>query len=70
MSDYLHLFDSWQGPSLGGFPERVLDWGLNTAGTAYTPFWRNGFVTCRDEDVLVTFWRIPALGAGDDNLSA
>ncbi len=57
---WVWMHDSWLNPyipQLSRMPDRVLDWGLNDAQTVYHPYWRNPFVTCADQDVLVSLWR-------------
>lgn len=63
--EYLWLHDSWKNPyGAGGrkdMPDTVLDFGLNGDATAYTPYWRNPFVSGMEEGVLVSAWRIADL---------
>lgn len=57
---WVWMHDSWLNPyipQLSRMPESVLDWGLNDTQTVYHPYWRNRFVTCADQDVLVSLWR-------------
>ncbi len=60
---WVWMHDSWLNPYIGQLarmPERVMDWGVNAAGVAWHPYWRNPFVTGPDGDVLVSLWHIPA----------
>lgn len=52
---------------MSAMPDAVLDWGLNSEGVEYHPYWRNPFVQSDDEDILVSLWRIP--GQGGDGKS-
>lgn len=59
LRDYVRLFDSWRGPSTGSLPDSLIEFGFTSEKLQYVPFWRNPYVTCADEDVLVTIWRLP-----------
>lgn len=60
---WVWMHDSWLNPYIhqrSTMPERVKDWGVNAAGVAYHPYWRNPFVTGSDPKVLVSLWHVPA----------
>lgn len=62
-AQWVWMHDSWLNPYIGQLsrmPDRVQDWGVNGADTAYHPYWRNPFVTGKDENVLVSLWHMPS----------
>ena len=64
-AEYLWMHDSWRNPymepatAVTRMPASILDWGLNSAKTRYYPYWRNPYVSCADNDVLVSLWQLP-----------
>ncbi len=62
-ADWVWMHDMWRNPYLDQFGmmlECALDWGLNSADTAYHPHWRNPAVTGDDPAILVSLWQIPS----------
>ena len=62
--EYVWMYDSWINPYMiwGGatrMPESALDWGLNGSNTVYVPFWRNVAASAKQDDILVSIWRMP-----------
>ncbi|HUU58096.1 MAG TPA: hypothetical protein VMZ50_01020, partial [Phycisphaerae bacterium] len=57
--DYQRLYDTWTGQDHRYPSDAILEWGLNDPRLEYVPFWRNREITCGDEDVLVSYWKLP-----------
>ncbi|HUU58224.1 MAG TPA: glycoside hydrolase domain-containing protein, partial [Phycisphaerae bacterium] len=57
--DYQRLYDTWTGQDHRYPSDAILEWGLNAPRIEYVPFWRNREITCGDEAVLVSYWKLP-----------